>query len=89
MKPFHLMSTSKRAYELALNDCLTPGSYWYFIPVLEQLNTIYQCYAYLNIVEGSLGNVQNHRPYSYILNIRLARRDLIWQRIFLIRSGLL
>ena len=63
------MSINPRSYEIALQELRTPGTYFYFQYILDTLETVEQCKAYINILEGDCKKVAHHHVSSYIKNI--------------------
>ena len=83
---FH--TTPQIAYSIALQDLRTSYPYFYFQHILNNLEIIEQCYSYISIIEENIRQYRSHHPSSYILNINLAKKDLIYQKVFSRKSNL-
>ena len=60
--PFQFTTTQENSYRIALATLKQSDTYYYFDKILEDLETLDQCLAYIQIEESRLVKVAHHHP---------------------------
>lgn len=84
--PYNYTSTPEHAYWLALETIKSPEGYYSFYYRLDQIESVEQCLANLDIEQYSLNRVIHHDPRSFLRNIRQTKVDLLWHKYSELKS---